>query len=85
MIGLSQSNSGDIPETILHPLLLFIAKKFLEMYPNMSFEELVLRCTAKSVEDISTHDKAVLSRIHANPKEAIVIANEQLEQNLFSG
>jgi hypothetical protein len=37
-----------IPETVLHPLLLSMAKKFLEMYPNMSFEELVLRCMAKS-------------------------------------
>jgi hypothetical protein len=32
-----------LPETVLHPLLLSMAKKFLELYPNMSFEELVLR------------------------------------------
>jgi hypothetical protein len=74
-----------IPETVLHPLILIIAKASLEMYPNMSFEELVLRCTAKSVEDISPHDREVLSRIHANPKEAIAQAKAQLEQNLRSG
>jgi hypothetical protein len=70
-----------IPETVLHPLLLIIAKKFLEIYPDMDFEELVLRCTAKSPEDISPHDREVFSRIHANPKEAIAQAKEQLEQN----
>jgi hypothetical protein len=74
-----------IPETVLHPLLLIIAKKFLEIYPDMSFEELVLRCTAKSTEDISLHDREILSRIHANPKEAIAQAKAQLEQNLRPG
>ncbi len=74
-----------IPETVLHPLLLIIAKKFLEMYPNMSFEELVLRCTAKLPEDISPHDRAVFARIHANPQAALAIAKAQLEQNLRPG
>jgi hypothetical protein len=74
-----------IPETVLHPLLLIIAKKFLEMYPNMSFEELVLRCTAKSPEDISSHDRAVFEQIHTNPQSAIAQIKAQLEQNLRPG
>jgi hypothetical protein len=79
------TDSQEIPETVLHPLLLIIAKKFLEIYPDMPFEELVLRCMVKSVEDISPQDREVLSRIHANPKEAIVLAKAQLEQNLRPG
>jgi hypothetical protein len=74
-----------IPETVLHPLLLVVAKKFLEIYPSMPLEELLLRCTAKSVEDISPHDREVLSRIHANPQSAIAQAKAQHEQNLRPG
>jgi hypothetical protein len=48
-----------------HPkLLLVVAKASLEMHPNMSFEELVLRCTAKSVEEISPLDAAMLRVVH---------------------
>jgi hypothetical protein len=74
-----------IPETVLHPLILIIAKALLEIYPNMSFEELVLRCMVKPVEDISPYDREVLSRIHTNPKEAIAQAKAQLKQNLRPG
>jgi hypothetical protein len=74
-----------IPETVFHPLLLIIAKKFLEMYPNMSFEELVLRCMAKSPEDISPHDREVFEQIHTNPQSAIAQAKAQLEQTLRPG
>jgi hypothetical protein len=72
----------EIPETILHPLLLMLAEKFLEIYPNISFEELVLRCMAKSIEDISPHDREILERIHNNPQAAIAQIKAQLEQNL---
>jgi hypothetical protein len=75
-------NSEEIPETVLHPLLLILAKEFLEMYPNISFEELVLRCAAKSPEDISPHDRAVFEQIHTNPQSAIAKFKAQLEQNL---
>jgi hypothetical protein len=74
-----------IPETVLHPLLLIIAKKFLEIYPDMPFEELVLRCMVRSVEDISPHDRAVFEQIHTNPQSAIAQAKAQLEQNLRPG
>jgi hypothetical protein len=74
-----------IPETVLHPLLLAVAKKFLEIYPDMPFEELVLRCMAKSVEDISPHDRAAFEEIHANRQSAIAQAKAQLEQNLRPG
>jgi hypothetical protein len=47
-----------------HPKLLVAAKASLEEYPNMSFEELVLRCTAKSVEEISPLDAAMLRVFH---------------------
>jgi hypothetical protein len=79
------TTDSEIPETVLHPLLLIIAKNFLEIYPDMSFEELVLRCTAKSVYDISPQDRAAFEEIHANPQSALQKAKAQLEQNLRPG
>jgi hypothetical protein len=76
------TNPKEIPETVLHPLLLMMAEKFLEIYPDMSFEELVIRCMAKSVEDILPHDREVLEQIHNNPQAAIAQIKAQLEQNL---
>jgi hypothetical protein len=54
-----------------HPKLLVMAKDYLEMYPNMSFEELVLRCTAKSVEEISPLDAAMLRLIYTKCDDSI--------------
>jgi hypothetical protein len=59
------------PETQRKPELLVMAKKFLEMYPNMDFEELVLRCTAKSVEDISPLDRAMFYAVHTKCDDPI--------------
>jgi hypothetical protein len=61
-----------LPETQRHPkLLLVVAKASLEMHPNMSFEGLVLRCTAKSVEEISPLDTAMLRLIYSKCDDPI--------------
>lgn len=54
------------PETIRHPELLEIAQKFLKMYPNLTFDDLVLRCMGCSADDICPLDWAALRRMYSS-------------------
>jgi hypothetical protein len=77
------------PETSLHPQLLKIAETFLEIYPNMTLDELISRCMNCSTDYICPLDWAELKRIYTNHNDTLAVPVtetnlKQLDQNSVS-
>lgn len=62
-----------LPETVRYPKLLEIAKDFLEMYPDMKFDDLIQRCTGRLEDDICPLDWAALNRIYTKHNDTLAV------------
>jgi hypothetical protein len=72
------------PETELHPRLLEIAEIFLEMYPEMTFDDLILRCIGGSADYICPLDWAALKRIHSNHNNTLTTPEAETKPSQIS-
>lgn len=66
--------SSFAPQLVAYPKLVEIANDTMLLFPKISLDELILRCTAKDMSNISPIDYAILYAIHRTHKTNAQVA-----------